>query len=255
MDDLTAIVRSWFHDPYEGMGYRAEKRRWGTYWSHRQVYVAELPLEQVPAFLDDVCTYYSNGGVPEVKVYLNLESREVEARLGPALLAVGCAPGTTEMFLAHTGTLPDCVAVSGLAVEPVNAANLDLFVATKRRIFSADDAVPNAARRVEEIAQRRGELTGNARGLLARVDGEPAGIVWWYAEIETDWVVLLGVRAPFRRRGIARWLLGQRLAEVERQGTSLFINVLADNARAIRLYCYLGFTNEVYWRRRYVLSF
>lgn len=254
MDDLTAIVRGWFHDPYEGMGYRAEKRRWGTYWSHRQVYVAELPLEQVPAFLDDVCTYYSNEDVPEVKVYLNLESREAEARLGPALLVAGCEPGVTQVFLAHNGAPLECPIVPGLTVEPAIEVNVRELVTTKQRAFSDADAVPDAERLAAEIAQRQGELLGSARGLLARIGGEPAGVVWWYAEVEADWVVLLGVRAPFRRRGIARWLLRQRLTEAERPDKPLFINVLVDNAHAIRLYHDLGFTNEVYWRRRYVLS-
>ena len=31
---IAAEVRGWFHNPYQGMGYRAERGRWGTYWSH-----------------------------------------------------------------------------------------------------------------------------------------------------------------------------------------------------------------------------
>lgn len=252
--NLTAIVRRWFHDPYTGMGYRAEKHRWGTYWSHGQVYAADVQPADVPAFLADVRACYRDENAPGQDVHINLDSRDADVALGSVLLAAGCTRTATQVFLAHDGAPRACPAVPGLTVEPATAANIDALARTKMRAFDADDAVPPAPGLAYEIAQRRLELSGSARGLLARLDGEPAGFVWWYAEADADWIVLLGVRAPFRRRGLARWLLCRRLIEARRQHRPVLINVLTDNARALRLYRSLGFVHEVYWRYRYVLS-
>jgi membrane protease YdiL (CAAX protease family) len=136
-DRLVRAVWSWFHLPFEGMGYRAERRQWGTYWSTGQVYISHLPIDRVGDLVQDVRACYGRG-----TIYLNVEDRTVDARLGPALEAAGCVAGRAEGFLAHVGPIPQRPPVSGVVAEPVNLANLHAFVMTKLEVFSgaADQA-------------------------------------------------------------------------------------------------------------------
>ena len=107
-DHLVHVVQDWFHGPYHAMGYHAEKRRWGTYWNIGQVYTQGIPTEQVKVFLADVREYYGNR-----PVCINVDSREVDATLGPVLCAAGCSPDTTEIFLAHWGRFPTVLLLRG----------------------------------------------------------------------------------------------------------------------------------------------
>ena len=50
-DTIANLIRGWWHDPFEEMGYAAVLRQWGTYWSNGQVYVSDLPVTQLAPFL------------------------------------------------------------------------------------------------------------------------------------------------------------------------------------------------------------
>ena len=249
-DRLVHAVHDWFHGPYHAMGYHAEKRRWGTYWNIGQVYTPGVPAEHVQVFLADVREYY--GPRP---VCINVDSREVDATLGPVLCAAGCAPDTTDIFLAHVGSVPHCAAPEGVTIEPVTASNLREFADTRLKAFAnTEEPLPEEAVR-DESAQRQAELPGVGRGWLARLQSEPAGIIWWYDDPQDLWVLWLGVRLPFRRQGIGRWLLCTRLGEAYGRGCrSVMLNVRTENVEAMRLYHRLGFRDEIYWRQRYRLG-
>ena len=67
--------------------------------------------------------------------------------------------------------------------------------------------------------------------LLARVDGEPAGALTASLGEDRGWVDYLGVRAPYRGRGIAGALLHQAFAAFARRGVArALVSVDANNA-------------------------
>lgn len=178
------------------MGYRAEKRRWGTYWSTRHVHVRDVPADQVDAFLIDLKAYYEDR-----PVVIHIHDSALDTRLGPALTGAGCVRGKTEIFLAHVGPVPSSPLVPHLTVEPVGESNLQAFAQTKLQAFAESEHEVDGAAVASEVKQRRAELGGTAAGRLARVAGERAGIIWWYEEDVDLWIVFLGTRARFRRRG------------------------------------------------------
>ena len=249
-DELVQAVRDWFHEPFQEMGYQAERRRWGTYWSTRHVYIEDLHPDHVDGFLENVRAYYEDR-----PVYINVDGRALDAALGPALRDAGCVPGKTEIFLAHVGPPPEPFRLPGLAVERVSTSNVEDFAWTKLQAFAEREEAVDPTEVAREVDQRLGDLRGTGNGLVARMEGEVAGIIWWYEQDEDLWIVLLGTRARFRDRGIATWLLTDRIREAYARGfRSVMINVMTDNAGAIRLYRRLGFRDEVTWRRRYLVQ-
>jgi hypothetical protein len=50
---ISKTVRDWFHQPFEGSGYRAVRRPWGTYWDNSLVYPSQLQADGVEEFLAD----------------------------------------------------------------------------------------------------------------------------------------------------------------------------------------------------------
>jgi len=249
-EGVVQTVRGWIHGPHQGMGYRAERRRWGTYWSTQRVYVEDLPVDHVDAFLADLRDYYEDR-----PVYVNVDDRALDADLGPALLEAGCVEDKIEVFLVHVGPVLAAQPVPGLRVEPVTESNLETFVETKLQGFADDESQVAASDVAEEVAQRRAELMGTARGRLARMEGEPAGVIWWYEEDPDRFIVLMATRARFRRRGIAGWLLSDCLQRAyDEDFRSVMLNVRTDNEKALSLYHRLGFQDEVHWRHRYRLE-
>ncbi len=254
-DRLVRALRGWYTTSYPAMGYHTERRGYGYYTVNSRipgglasrVLLRDVAPEQVPECLADARRYF--GDAPAAVV---VDDRQVDAQLGPALLAAGCAREGTLVYLAHVGPLPRVPGVPGLMVEPVDEANLGDYCVTKRKGFAGDEAEPPAEAVEVELAFRRAEMAGEGRFLLARLDGEPAAIVAWYEGSDRS-LFLLATRVPFRGRGIARWLLGHVLADAEARGCrSVIINADPDDT-PIQLYRRLGFADEVGWQRRYAL--
>lgn len=245
---IHKAVRAWFHEPFDDMGYRAERRSWGTYWSNGCVYTPGFPARHLARFLDAVRSYY-----PERDgVDICLDSRAADQALGPALRAAGYTPGETDVFLAHVGALPAVRHVPALYIEPVDATNVDVFARVRLQAFENTEDVADAGRLDQEIERRRMELSGTGMGLLAYLADEPAAVVWWFDEWPDRWVNYLGTRLPFRRKGIARQLLRYCVADAYEQAyRSVVLNVNTNYTPALRLYHRLGFHDEVYWRRCY----
>jgi GNAT superfamily N-acetyltransferase len=247
---IAQAVRGWFFRPFQGMGYRAEERRWGTYWNHGHVQTLGFPPAQAEGFVRDVRTYYK-----QRPVYINVHGRDMDRQLGAALATAGSSRGKSDIFLAHVGTVPSLRPVQGLESEAVDESNLLEFAQTRLSALADTNERRDNNEVQHELALRRRELSGTGRGMLARIRGEPAGVIWWYEDPKDIWINYLGTRFPFRRQGIASWLLGHRLLHAYQQGCrSVVINVATDNVDAIRLYRQLGFQDEVCWRRRYLLG-
>ena len=89
-----------------------------------------------------------------------------------------------------------------------------------------------------EIVRR---ISGPRAFALARLDGGPAGTA--LASIEDGWACITAVHTvpAFRRRGVARALVGALAAWARRQCGGLFLQVESDNEPALRLYAASGF--------------
>lgn len=251
-DRLVNAVRDWFHLPFQGMGYLAEKRRWGTFWSNGRVYTLGVPLDKVSGFVADVRQTY--GQRPTL---IMVDGRNADVELGPALAAAGCSVDKTDLFFAHVGQVPEAPVIHGLRIEAVDDSKLEAFAGTRLRAFANSDEGPNENDLSDEVNRRRDELTGTGRGWLARIGGtgDPVGVIWWYDEPDRVWINYLATRVLFRGRGIGQALLCRCLANGYGRGCdSAIINVQSHNTDALRLYRRLGFSDEIYWRRRYAVQ-
>ena len=197
--NLISFVRDLYYEPYEGMGYLSVRRRWGTYWNSNEIYTESLPHDQVAEFLSDLESYYNSS-----PVYINVDGREEDTILGPLLCKAGCKKAKSQLFLAHTGPTPQFAVPDDIEVEPVSESNLHVFAETRLKAFGLIEETSQEEAIRDEISLRRSELTGTARGLLAYVNGQPAGAFWWYEEQGGIFLSLLGVLAPFRNKGVGR---------------------------------------------------
>jgi ribosomal protein S18 acetylase RimI-like enzyme len=204
----------------------------------------------VAAFLDDAGQYFRSR-----PVILIIDDLALDAILGPALLAAGCSPDEDEIFLALAGPIHEQVVMPGLLVKPVSEPNLTDFSVTKLKAFAESEDRPDEVRLVAEIIRRREELTGSGRGLIAQLDGASGAMLWSHDDGQDVWINLLATRVPYRGLGLATALLQHCLAESYANGRrSIIINVKTKNNEAIRLYNRLGFTDEIYHRRQYLLE-
>jgi ribosomal-protein-alanine N-acetyltransferase len=91
----------------------------------------------------------------------------------------------------------------------------------------------------------RYELTQNrvARSVVLRVGGELAGYVCLWEIGHEIHITNLAVHPRFRRRGVARALLGQTMEDARRSGVELlFLEVRPTNGEALALYESFGFS-------------
>jgi len=250
-DELVSELRLWYARSVPEMGFYVQERRFGFYQRQKdtgrvRATVRHLAAEDVPRFLQDLREY---AGEEEVTFYV--DDRGLDERIGPVLVERGCAPDVAEVFLAHTGGMPLLTSEpESLSVEAVNGDTLEEAMRTERKAFADSEAEPDAEDFRRRLALRRAEMGGQGRFLVARVGGEPASVVAFY-EGEDRFIHHLATRVPFRRRGIARWLLGEVLAGARERGCRSTIISAAEEGRPIDLYRSLGFTDEVYWRREY----
>jgi GNAT superfamily N-acetyltransferase len=95
-----------------------------------------------------------------------------------------------------------------------------------------------------------------SRYQLARLGGEGVAILGHYTGRD-QMVFNLATRLPFRHRGIAQSMLARWSEESEEDGEqgvrSRLINC-DDGGPAHALYLRLGFTDEIYWHRRFLKS-
>ncbi len=233
------------------MGFYVQERRFGFYQRHKdtgrlRATIRHLPAKGVPTFLEDLREYSG-----EEEITFHVDDRELDERIGPALIQSGCTPDVPEVFLAHTGGTPILAPEpENLSAEAVNEDTIEEAMKTERKGFADSEAEPDAEELRRRLTLRRAEMGGQGRFLLARVAGEPASVVAFY-EGEDRYVHHLATRVPFRRRGIASRLLLEVLTGALELGCRSTIISAAENGRPVDLYRSLGFTDEVYWRREY----
>jgi len=252
-DELRATVQLWYTTSDPEMGYEAVERPWGVALHNRdapqygQATLRATRPEDVPVCVADLRAFYGDAAVMVL-----VDDRERADQLNQALIAAGFVHGPQEVFLAHVGRAPDAQPITQVVVEPVTAASLHEYAVTKLKAFASRETVPSPEHVEAERALRSAELRGEGRFLLARWAGEPAAIIGWY-DGDDVFVFQLATRVPFRKRGIAQFLLLHVLHEAYARGCrSVIINADPDDT-PIQLYRRLGFTDEIYWRRRYLL--
>jgi hypothetical protein len=105
---LREEVRSWYRASSPELGYQVVRRRFGFYRQHVEhpgsglIIVDALLPDEVPEFLADASSYFDNR-----PLYVWLEDKDVDAELGPALVAAGVSMGKATTYLAHVGPRPE----------------------------------------------------------------------------------------------------------------------------------------------------
>jgi hypothetical protein len=250
-DRLREEVRSWYRTSTPELGYHVVQRRFGAYRRHAEdphsglIIVDAMSPDEVPEFLADASSYFDSR-----VVNIWIEERNLDATLGPALIAAGVSADKENTHLAHVGPRPERFQLPGITVERVTADRLMDYVLLKLKGFANSEDAPSVEDVEKELAVRQSELASMGRFLIARVNDEPAAILGYY-DGSDRLIFNLATRMPFRMRGIARHLLCEVVADSYDQGSrSVVINTDPDGT-PVQWYRRLGFTDEVYWRRGY----
>jgi GNAT superfamily N-acetyltransferase len=188
-----------------------------------------------------------------------VDDRQRAGLLDAALRACGCRPDDATTHLALVGPMsgragPDqlVVEIVDLLVETVDASRLEEWAWVKVQCFDDTEAPPAPGRLAQEVANRRAEMA-LVECQLGSLGGEPVAIMAYYRGRD-QMVFNLGTRLPYRHRGIAQAMLGRWVDSGTASGCrSLIINA-TDGGRPAALYRRLGFTDEVYWYRKYELA-
>jgi ribosomal protein S18 acetylase RimI-like enzyme len=253
-DRLHEEVRSWYRTSAPQLGYHLMQRRFGFYHHHvnhpesGRIIVEALTLGEVPEFLADASSYFDNRAVD-----VWLDDKDLDAAVGPALVAAGCSIDKANSHLAHVGPPPESVELSGIAVEAVTADTVMDYALVKLKGFANSEDAPSVEGVEKELAVRQGELASVGRFFIARVGPEPPAILGYY-DGSDRLIFNLATRAPFRMRGIARQLLCQVIVDSYDQGCRSVIINTDPSDTPIEWYRRLGFTDEVYWRRSYLFE-
>jgi hypothetical protein len=212
----------------------------------RLLLTVEAPEEVGPA-LRAAAEFY---GTSDFELWVDDRARA--ERLAAALRAAGRAPGLATVTLALVGTVRAAAPPVGLRVEEVvDEGQLRQWATTKLQGFADDESLPEPERLESELSARRAEWPV-CRYLLAHLGTEPVAILGHYTGTD-QMVFLLATRLPYRHRGIAQSLLaGWSEEEPATTVRSRLINC-DDGGRPADLYRRLGFTDEVWWYRRFPL--
>lgn len=176
-DELVFELKLWYTRSMPEMGYQAEERRFGYYQRQRdtgrvRATVRNLAVREVPEFLEDLGRYSG-----EERVRFHVDDRDLDERLGPALVVSGCVREVSEVYLAHVGTPPSPSSkVEGLTIEAVGEDDIEEAVRTERMGFASSEDEPAGEEFHRRVTLREAEARGKGRFLLARISGEPIGL-------------------------------------------------------------------------------
>jgi hypothetical protein len=240
-------VRSWYTTSTPEIGLSVVAESFGflsSDWSQRKrlILTVDSPDDVAPALARGADFY----GTSAFEVWVDDRARA--ERLTAALSSSGWPPAHATSVLALVGPIRAPARPDGLAVEDVvNAAELSEWATTKIRGFASDEALPTRQQVESERLGRQVEWPV-CRYQLARLGAEPVAILGLFTGGD-QMVFNLATRLPFRHRGIAQSMLARWSMEAEPVRSRL-INC-DDGGLPQALYRRLGFTDEVYWYRRF----
>jgi GNAT superfamily N-acetyltransferase len=249
-DAVAAEVRGWFRNSAPEIGYEVSAD-WFGYQSSLGPAQARVILNvaepgQVPAALAA-----ARAAAGDRSLTIWVDDRHRAGLLDAALRACGCRADDATTHLALVGPLSGRAGPDHLVLETVDASRLEEWAWIKIQCFDDTDGPPAPSRLAHEVASRRAE-TPLAECQLGRLGGEPVAIMAYYRGRD-QMVFNLGTRLAYRHRGIAQAMLGRWVDSGTASGCrSLIINA-TEGGRPAALYRRLGFTDEVYWYRKYEL--
>jgi mycothiol synthase len=149
------------------------------------------------------------------------------------------------MRIDFSDDLPEPEWPQGITVHTVTEADTDAAYETHQESFEDSWEHTRDPRDEWEHWMRRSDAFDSTLWFLAEDAGEPAGVALCKAHDAEDglgWVRVLGVRRPWRRRGLARALLRYAFHEFQRRGFSAVgLGVDASSLTgAVRLYENVG---------------
>lgn len=251
-DAVAAAIREAYRQSHPAMGYRVERRSlgWFQYAPGPDLAGAVTVDEIDPASIRDLAPEIRRAYGDSAQVALHVEGRTLDARLRDALVAAGFEPIDGTTYLAHVGDASPVPLPHDVGIEDAGDATLAEWVRVKQQGFANGDADPPPDDLERELALRRAERAGAGRFRLASVGGQPAAAIGFY-DGRDRLVFDLATPPRFRRRGLARVLLARVIAETKDAGHRSVVINTDENGWPAAWYRRLGFTDEVYWRRRY----
>ena len=252
-DELVAEVARWYREPTPEMGYDLVEGRCG--WFNRPTSTGRgrgtvrpgLGAGEVDALVAEAQEL-----IAVESMELMCDDRATAAELGPALEARGFDAGTATVFLAYVGRSEefDGDGPDGLAIGDVSpdGDELKVWATVKLQAFADSEDPPAPEAVAGELAVRRAEMAGQARALVARLEGEVVATCGFY-EGADRFVFVLGTRLPFRHRRIGHALAAHVVDGAAALGCRSVVINGDEGGRPAALYQRWGFTDEVGWQR------
>ena len=249
-DAVAREVSGWFTASAPEIGYEVSEHWYGyqsELGSEARVILRVGEPGQVPAALADAAAASQTGALT-----IWVDDRERASRLDKALRRAGCQPGDATTHLALIGPMTGRAGPGELVVQSVDEAGLAEWASVKLQSFGDTESAPAPERLAQEIALRRDELP-LAECQLGLLGGERVAVLAYYRGRD-QLVFNLGTRVPFRHRGIGQAMLAHWAdAGMAARCRSLIINA-TDGGAPAALYRRIGFTDEIYWYRKYELA-
>ena len=254
-DAIGAGIRDAYRRSDAAMQYRVEQHPLG-WFQHAPGGVAagSVTVDDIdPASVPDLRAEIERQFGDEMRVTLFVDDRDRDQRLSGALVAAGFEPAEGSTFLAYTGQPPTIPSLRGVTIGEVDADGLERWARVKLQGFANSEDEPDPEQFAQELAQRRAEQQGSGRFLLATARSEDAAVIGLWGD--EDWLIFnLATRLPYRRLRLGELLLSDIVDEAI--GDPGCRSVLIDTDETdwmVEWYRRFGFTDEVYWRRRYNL--
>ena len=249
-DAVAAEVRSWYTASTPAIGLSLISTSDGFLTESDRALCNRLVLTQGRAegVADALARAAGLFGTSAFEVWV--DDRSGAEHLTPALRSAGMEPVSDTVVLALLGSVRADRGPDGLVLEDVvDTRGLEQWATVKIQSFADSEERPGPEQLQAELAERQVEWP-ICRYQVARLDGEVVAILGHYTG-QDQMVFNLATRLPFRHRGIARSMLARWSGAGDGHGTRSYLINCDDGGPAEALYRRLGFTDEVYWYRRY----
>jgi ribosomal protein S18 acetylase RimI-like enzyme len=144
-------------------------------------------------------------------------------------------------------SIPASPLPEGMTFVPWTEENTGEFFRAYQDAFSTRPGFPGWTEEVWRRAFTGGDDFRADLSLLLLDGAEPVGYAVCAVEGEEGWIVQVGVRPAWRRRGLAGALLSETMRRFQREGLrAAMLDVNVNNPRAMSVYRRLGF--ERLWR-------